>query len=52
MAKRMSVTEGWYQIDDRLFTLDVYIVSGPMTAKFAKKREQQTAARGGPHPPI
>jgi len=28
---------GWLKKDDRLFTLDVYLISGPITEEFAKK---------------
>ena len=39
MAKREQPARGWVKQDDRLFTLEVYIISGPMTEKFAKKNK-------------
>jgi hypothetical protein len=33
MAKRKQPTLGWVKQDDRLFTLEVCIISGPMTAE-------------------
>ena len=32
---------GWRSVskDDRLFTMDVFIIGGPMTGKFSKKNE-------------
>jgi len=38
-TKRKPATGGWVRKDDRLFTLDVYIISGPMTKKFIKKNK-------------
>ncbi len=37
MAKRKRQARGWVLKDDRLFTLEVCITSGPMTEKFVKK---------------
>ena len=39
MAKSKRPTREWRKEDDRLFTLEVGIVSGPMTEEFAKKSE-------------
>ena len=35
MARRTS-SVGWVRKDDRLFTLEVFITGGPMTAKFVR----------------
>jgi len=37
MAKRKQAAQGWVKLDDRLFTLEVCITSGPMTEEFMKK---------------
>ena len=39
MAKLKGQVGGWVLKDDRLFTLDVFIVSGPMTETFTKKNK-------------
>ncbi len=39
MAKRKQPAQGWARQDDRLFTLEVCITSGPMTEKFIKKNK-------------
>ena len=39
MAKRTPSAQGWVKRDDRLFTLEVCILSGPMTEKFIKKNK-------------
>ena len=39
MAKRKQPARGWVRQDDRLFTLDVCIISGPMTEEFTKKNK-------------
>jgi len=39
MAKHRQLVRGWVKRDDRLFTLEVCIVSGPMTEKFIKKNK-------------
>ena len=39
MAKRKQPAQGQVRQDDRLFTLDVCIISGPMTEKFLKKNK-------------
>lgn len=39
MAKRKQPAQGWVKQDDRLFTLEVCIISGPMTEKFVKKNK-------------
>lgn len=38
MAKRTS-SVGWVRKDDRLFTLEVFVTGGPMTAKFVRKNK-------------
>jgi hypothetical protein len=37
MAQRRRRTGTWVLKDDRLFTLDVFIISGPMARRFLKK---------------
>jgi hypothetical protein len=37
MAKGTRPARGWFKQDGRLFTLEVCIISGPMTEAFAKK---------------
>ena len=37
MAKRKNPAQRWVKQDDRLFTLEVCIISGPMTEEFVKK---------------
>lgn len=39
MAKHRQPARGWVKQDDRLFTLEVCIIGGPMTEKFAKKNK-------------
>jgi len=39
MAKHGQRARGWVKQDDRLFTLEVCIISGPMTEKFLKKNK-------------
>jgi len=39
MAQRRRRTGTWVLKDDRLFTLDVFIISGPMTKRFTKKNK-------------
>ena len=39
MAKHERSAGGWVRKDDRLFTLEVCIISGPMTEKFVKKNK-------------
>ncbi|MGB2986730.1 MAG: hypothetical protein WBE26_12705 [Phycisphaerae bacterium] len=39
MAKRKKPAQGLTKQDDRLFTLEVYILTGPMTEKFVKKNK-------------
>jgi len=39
MAKGKQPARGWVKQDDRLFTLEVRITSGPMTEKFIEKNE-------------
>ena len=39
MAKHRQPARGWVKRDDRLFTLEVCIVDGPMTEKFIKKNK-------------
>jgi len=39
MAKRKERAQGWVKQDDRLFTLEVCVISGPMTQKFIKKNK-------------
>jgi len=39
MEKRNQPEQGWVKQDDRLFTLEVCIISGPMTEKFMKKNK-------------
>lgn len=39
MATRKQPARGWVQRDNRLFTLEVCIIGGPMTEKFAKKNK-------------
>jgi len=39
MAKRKQPARGWVKLDDRLFTLEVCIISGPMTEKLIKKNK-------------
>ncbi|MDQ7780371.1 MAG: hypothetical protein RDV41_11805 [Planctomycetota bacterium] len=39
MTKRKQSGRGWVLTDDRLFTLEVCIVSGPITQKFARKNK-------------
>jgi len=39
MAKGRSRARGWVAKDDRLFTLEVCIVGGPMSEKFIKKNK-------------
>jgi hypothetical protein len=39
MAKRRRPARGWVKQDDRLFTLEVCIISGPMTEKLMKKNK-------------
>jgi len=39
MAKHRQLARGWVKRDDRLFTLEVCIVDGPMTEKFIKKNK-------------
>jgi hypothetical protein len=39
MAKGKQSAWGWVKQDDRLFTLEVFIISGPMTEKFIKKNK-------------
>lgn len=39
MAKCKQPARGWVKRDDRLFTLEVCITSGPMTGKFIKKNK-------------
>jgi len=38
-VKRKRPARGWVKQDDRLFTLEVCIISGPMTQKFVKKNK-------------
>ena len=37
MAKRKNPAQRWVKQDNRLFTLEVCIISGPMTEEFVKK---------------
>jgi hypothetical protein len=39
MAKHRQPARGWVKQDDRLFTLEVCIIGGPMTEKFMKKNK-------------
>ena len=39
MAKRNQPARGWVKRDDRLFTLEVYIIRGPISERFAKKNK-------------
>ena len=39
MAKRKKPAQGLTKQDDRLFTLEVYILTGPMTEKFVKENK-------------
>lgn len=39
MVKRKKPAQRWVKQDDRLFTLEVCIISGPMTDKFVKRNE-------------
>jgi hypothetical protein len=39
MAHRRRRTRTWVLKDDRLFTLDVFIIGGPMTNRFIKKNK-------------
>ena len=39
MAQRKRRTGTWGPRDDRLFTLDVFIISGPMTKRFFEKNK-------------
>jgi len=39
MAQRRHRTGTWVLKDDRLFTLDVFIISGPMTKRFVEKNK-------------
>jgi len=39
MTKRRKPTQGLTKKDDRLFTLEVCIISGPMTEEFVKKNK-------------
>ena len=39
MVKRKQPSRRWVKLDDRLFTLEVCITSGPMTEKFIKKNK-------------
>jgi len=39
MAQRRRRTGTWVLRDDRLFTLDVFIISGPMTKRFVEKNK-------------
>jgi hypothetical protein len=39
MAQRRRRTRTWVLKDDRLFTLDVFIIGGPMTNRFIKKNK-------------
>ena len=39
MAQRGRRTGTWVLKDDRLFTLDVFIISGPMAKRFVKKNK-------------
>jgi len=39
MAKHRQPARGWVKRDDRLFTLEVCIIGGPMTKKFIKKNK-------------
>ena len=39
MAKRKRPARGWVKLDDRLFTLEVCIIGGPMTENFIKKNK-------------
>ena len=39
MAKRKQPARGWVKQDNRLFTLEVFIIGGPLTEKFAKKNK-------------
>jgi len=39
MAKHRQQARGWVKRDDRLFTLEVCIIGGPMTKKFIKKNK-------------
>ena len=39
MAKHRQLARGWVKRDDRLLTLEVCIVDGPMTEKFIKKNK-------------
>ena len=39
MAKRRKPAQGWVKRDDRRFTLEVYIINGPMTEEFVKKNK-------------
>jgi len=37
MAKHGRRALGWVKRDDRLFTLDIFLIDGPISEKFAKK---------------
>ena len=39
MAKRKRPAARWVKKDDRLFTVEVFLISGPMTEKFVKKNK-------------
>ncbi len=39
MAKRKRSARGWVKKDDQLFTLEVFIIGGPMTEEFGKKNK-------------
>ncbi len=39
MAKHRQRARGWVKKDDRLFTVGVCIIGGPMTEKFLKKNK-------------
>ncbi len=39
MTRRRQPEQGWVKQDDRLFTLEVFIIGGPMTKRFIKKNK-------------
>lgn len=39
MSKRARSARGWFPKDNRIFTLDVFIINGPMTENFCKKNK-------------
>lgn len=39
MAKRKRPAAQWVKKDDRIFTLEIFLISGPMTERFVKKNK-------------